>query len=409
MKVAVAVAALLMGVTALAAGPGSAPAQAEAPYFDAGAREGSVYRLYRAYFLREPEAAGFMYWYVVAVGGRSLDQVSESFAQSPEFRSRYGAVDDARFVDLVYRNVLGRSPDATGLRYWLGRMATGTRRGTVMIAFSDSGEFRRLTATSVPPGWRAGSNALALLNTLAVAAEPTRVGYSRSLFPSWDDEDHDGCNTRCEVLAAERRPDGTWFSLWDGYVTPNSNELEIDHVVALAEAWDSGANRWSAEQRDRFADWTVNLTAVTSATNVSKSDRDAASWFPSRAASNCAFAEITVTTKSYWRLSVDPAEKSALTNLLRTCTGRTTKPPAPTPTTRPPTTRPPTTVPPAGCSTAGIYGARNGACVGSYVDGSGDVDCGQLPAAMKPVAVFNPANDPYGLDGNHDGVGCEAG
>ena len=107
------------------------------------------------------------------------------------------------------------------------------------------------------------------------------------------------------MLRAERRSNGSWFSLWDGYVASSASELEIDHVVALAEAWDSGANAWSAAQRDAFADWTVNLTAVTEASNQRKSDRDAAEWFPSRSVSNCAFAEIRI------EVSVEP-EKSML-------------------------------------------------------------------------------------------------
>ena len=78
-----------------------------------------------------------------------------------------------------------------------------------------------------------------------------------------------------------------------------------------------------------------------------------------------------------------------------------------TTTTRPPTTTT-TTRPTSNCKTAGIYLAKNGACVASYEDGTGDVDCGQLPAAMKPVKVINPGNDPYNLDGaDHDGIGCE--
>ncbi|WP_426574913.1 hypothetical protein [Aquihabitans sp. McL0605] len=87
------------------------------------------------------------------------------------------------------------------------------------------------------------------------------------------------------------------------------------------------------------------------------------------------------------------------------CTATSSNPPTTT-TTRPPTT---TTTAPAGCSTKTVYKAKNGACVASYVDGTGDVDCGQLPSAMKPVSVLNPGNDPYQLDSDGDGVGCESG
>ena len=386
-------------------------AEAVAPYYAETSREGSIYRLYRAYFLREPDRGGFATWYVYSVRGWPLDQISEAFARSSEFRNRYGALGDGAFVDLVYRNVLGRAPDPAGSAHWLAQMAKGASRGSVMVAFSNSNEYRRTTDLGVPPGFRAGSNARALLDTLAVAAESPRSGYDRDLFHHWDDEDRDGCDTRCEVLAAERRSNGTWFSLWDGYTASSTSELEIDHVVALAEAWDSGASSWTAARRDAFADWTVNLTAVTEASNQRKSDKDAAEWFPSRAASNCAFAEITVTTKKVWGLKVDPAEKTALANMLRGCTASSSTPPAaPSPTTtRPPSTTTTTRPPTSGCRSAATYTAKNGACVADYEDSSGDVDCGQLPAAMKPVVVKNPANDPYGLDGDHDGIGCEGG
>jgi len=403
---ALAVAGLVAGIVAT---QGGGTAGAAAPYYRAGGREGSVYRLYRAYFLREPDQGGFGYWYLQSASGRSLASISETFARSSEFRRRYGSLDDRRFVDLVYRNVLGRSADAGGSAYWLARLGKGASRGSVMVAFSDSSEYRRTTNLGVPPGFRAGSNARALLDTLPVAAESPRSGYDRDLFRHWDDEDRDGCDTRCEVLAAERRSNGTWFSLWDGDAVSSASALEIDHVVALAEAWDSGADAWTAARRDAFADWQVNLTAVTEASNQRKGDKDAAEWFPSRAASNCAFAEITVTTKKVWGLKVDPAEKSALANMLRGCTASSSTPPAAPSTTRPPqtttTTRPPT----SGCRSAAWYTAKNGACVSDYEDSSGDVDCGQLPAAMKPVVVKNPSYDPYGLDGDHDGVGCEGG
>lgn len=132
--------------------------------------------------------------------------------------------------------MLGRNPDPDGYAYWHDQMNRGMLRGYVMIYFFDSNEFRSKTAKNVRPGHRGGSNAVLLLDSLGVAAEPTRTGCDRNLFKHWDDVDGDGCDTRCEVLEAERRTDGTWFSLWDGYSTPNAGELHIDHVVALAEA-----------------------------------------------------------------------------------------------------------------------------------------------------------------------------
>ena len=131
-----------------------------------------------------------------------------------------------------------------------------------MRFFSESGEYQRETATGVPSGWRAGANARTLLAALPVADEPARVGYDRRLFEHWDDTDHDGCDTRCEVVATERRADGTWFSWWDAKLVSVSGYLDIDHVVALAEAWDSGASGWNEAKRDAFADSQSNLVAV---------------------------------------------------------------------------------------------------------------------------------------------------
>jgi hypothetical protein len=77
--------------------------------------------------------------------GYSLAFVSSSFARSAEFRARYGSLEDTDFVTLVYRNVLGREPDAEGLRHWVTMLADGRSRGWVMIGFSDSPEFKSRT------------------------------------------------------------------------------------------------------------------------------------------------------------------------------------------------------------------------------------------------------------------------
>jgi len=102
-----------------------------------------------------------------------------------------------------------------------------------------------------------------LLAMLTVATED-RTGYDRSLFRHWIDADGDGCNTRREVLIDEAVVPptvgggcsligGRWVSLYDGLVLTDAGKLDIDHVVALAEAWDSGASAWSADRRMRFA------------------------------------------------------------------------------------------------------------------------------------------------------------
>ncbi|MEL6983253.1 MAG: DUF4214 domain-containing protein [Actinomycetota bacterium] len=99
---------------------------------------GPVGRLYRAYFLRAPDEAGLTYW---TNTGLPLAAVSEQFAQSTEFRNRYGTLDDRAFITTAYRNVLLREPDGGGLNHWLGILRRGTGRGAVMLGFSNSPEF----------------------------------------------------------------------------------------------------------------------------------------------------------------------------------------------------------------------------------------------------------------------------
>jgi hypothetical protein len=90
---------------------------------------------------------------LVSSGAASLPQVSQQFAASAEFAARYGSVGDAGFVDLVYANVLGRVADPAGRSFWIGRLAAGIARGSVMLGFSDSAEFKLATggASGVTP------------------------------------------------------------------------------------------------------------------------------------------------------------------------------------------------------------------------------------------------------------------
>lgn len=114
--------------------------------------EDSIYRLYRAYFLREPDAPGWDYW--TSVYGTSpntnLEVISDSFAISREFINRYGHLSNEQFVRLLYRNVLDREPDQGGLDHWVRALDGGYPRGLVMIAFSESIEFIRKTDTIEP-------------------------------------------------------------------------------------------------------------------------------------------------------------------------------------------------------------------------------------------------------------------
>lgn len=116
----------------------------------AEATDGPAFRLYSAYFARDPEFDGLVFWSTKLRTGTSLRNMSAFFADSSEFRNTYGSVDDAGFVNLVYRNVLGRRPDAAGLRFWVNQLSSGraTRAG-VMVGFSESGEHKNRLAYRV--------------------------------------------------------------------------------------------------------------------------------------------------------------------------------------------------------------------------------------------------------------------
>ncbi|MDZ7678632.1 MAG: DUF4214 domain-containing protein [Acidimicrobiales bacterium] len=105
-----------------------------------------VRRLYLAFFEREPETGGHTYWTDRVSAGFALGGIADRFVDSSEFNNTYGHLDNRGFIDLVYRNVMDRSPDAGGYQYWLNRMGGGLSRGDLMVEFSESSEFRRLTA-----------------------------------------------------------------------------------------------------------------------------------------------------------------------------------------------------------------------------------------------------------------------
>jgi hypothetical protein len=171
-------------------------------------------------------------------------------------------------------------------------------------------------------------DAIRVLNALPVSPERPS-GYDRDLFRHWSDLDGDGCTTREQVLIDERKSgqvrgcdvvDGRWRSVYDGDVTSNPSNFDIDHYVPLKEAWDSGAWRWNAATRERFANdlgYPGALIAVSASSNRSKSDRDPAEWLPERGI--CVYAKTWIAVKFRWRLAVDSDEKSTLTRILQGC------------------------------------------------------------------------------------------
>jgi hypothetical protein len=98
-------------------------------------------RLYLAYFNRPPDPSGFAYWQRQLDAGKGLINAAKKFAESSEFKTKYGTLSNADFIELVYQNVLGRASDSTGKQFWLTRLDNKTKnRGDVMINFSESSE-----------------------------------------------------------------------------------------------------------------------------------------------------------------------------------------------------------------------------------------------------------------------------
>lgn len=182
-------------------------------------------------------------------------------------------------------------------------------------------------ATPATPATPAGDRALAAIGQLVVAPEGSPDGYDRDLFGTWIDADRDGCDTRCEVLKRSRRldlpglPSGGWLSAYDGYSTPDPSELDIDHLVPLAEVWQSGGAAWDGARRRAFANdlSSGELLPVTAASNRSKGERDPAEWQPSNRDAWCTYVTDWAEVKVAWGLTADPAEVRALTNMTVAC------------------------------------------------------------------------------------------
>ena len=180
--------------------------------------------------------------------------------------------------------------------------------------------------------------ALDVLQSIRVESENPR-GYRRALFKHWLDVDGDGCDAREQVLKrdavglAQVDPfrcfvvEADWVSAYDGKKTSDRTEVDIDHVVALKEAWDSGAWSWSESLRTAFANDTSDqrtLIAVSSSSNRSKSDKDPSNWLPSLRGYVCTYVSNWISVKARWNLSMDQSEWGRLNNLLNgQCSGTT--------------------------------------------------------------------------------------
>ncbi|QIK04732.1 HNH endonuclease [Streptomyces sp. ID38640] len=176
------------------------------------------------------------------------------------------------------------------------------------------------------------------IGRLKVARE-SRAGYERDKFHLWIDADHDGCDTRKEVLLSEavakprqgkncKLTGGKWRSYYDDKTVTDARKLDIDHVVPLAEAWDSGASKWTPERREQYAndlDADRSLVAVSLGENRTKGDKDPAEWMPPAKGATCTYATDWVAAKLRWKLTADRAEAKALRTVAAGCTDATVK------------------------------------------------------------------------------------
>ncbi|MFC9595800.1 HNH endonuclease family protein [Streptomyces sp. NPDC056944] len=159
-------------------------------------------------------------------------------------------------------------------------------------------------------------------------ADESRVGYTRDKFKHWNTglDPADGCNTRNEVLLSEatvapevaagcKLSGGAWLSYYDGQEVNDPGKLDIDHMVPLAEAWDSGASSWTPARREAYANdqgAATSLVAVTARTNRSKADQDPREWMPPLPDAHCRYVSEWVATKLRWGLTADQGEAEAL-------------------------------------------------------------------------------------------------
>jgi Protein of unknown function (DUF1524) len=200
---------------------------------------------------------------------------------------------------------------------------------------------RPSATTSAPPV--PGSSALSTLARLATAPAHAAVPtYHRARFgDGWGDLDHDGCNTRQEILRRDLHDvrfrvgtggctvdTGVLDDPYSGrevsfhYGPRTSDEVQIDHVVALADAWRTGASAWSDTERQQFANDPLELLAVDGELNQSKSSKDAAQWLPPDVAHRCSYVARQVAVKARYGLRVTARERSAMQHVLQDCPGQ---------------------------------------------------------------------------------------
>lgn len=262
--------------------------------------------------------------------------------------------------------------------------------------------------------------ALATLATLPIKGRAPKTGYDRELFgPAWSDDvdvdgGHNGCDTRNDILrrdlvditykTATRDCVVLFGTLHDAYTgttidfrrgQDTSADVQVDHVVALSDAWQKGAQQLDEQTRANFANDPRNLQAVDGAANQQKGDGDAATWLPPNRSYRCTYVARQIEVKALYRLWVTQAEHDAMVGVLTGC-GAAAPEPAPAATTVPepvPSVAPepvPAIAPEPAPAPAVAY--RN--CAEARAAGAAPLYAGQPGYSRK-------------MDGDGDGVACE--
>jgi Protein of unknown function (DUF1524) len=185
-------------------------------------------------------------------------------------------------------------------------------------------------ASATPPGIPSESTARTELYNLDVAPDGSTSGYSRDKFPHWITISG-SCDTRETVLKRDgtnvvtnsscAATSGTWYSPYDGATWHASSDVDIDHVVPLADAWRTGASSWTTAQRQAFANDLSypQLIAVTDNVNQSKGDQSPATWKPPSTAYWCTYAKMWIHVKHRYSLTINSTEEDELYRMLSYC------------------------------------------------------------------------------------------
>lgn len=196
-----------------------------------------------------------------------------------------------------------------------------------------------ITALSIPNASAAPSSAEELLNTLTVKGRAPKTGYTRAQFgATWADVNRNGCDTRNDILKRDLTnlvfrtkthdcvvESGTLIDPYSGLQinfvkgVKSSMEVQIDHVVALSNAWQTGAFKLTLEKRTAFANDPDNLLAVQGRLNSQKGDGDAATWLPPLKSYRCTYVSKQIAVKAKYGLWVTAPEKAAMKSILAKC------------------------------------------------------------------------------------------